>query len=183
MKSQTSRPVEAFCQPNRIDTLIEANDTCEEEANTYQNMVKSSLGGSIINISSIVAAAGNVGQVNYAASKGGVKGLTRALAKEMAYYSARFGANGEREYEQIGARNPNCIPPTIRVNAIQPGFIDTPMSNAVPFPIREQLRKKIALKRFGSVDDVANMALFLSSSVRCGYVTGECWECSGMISL
>lgn len=114
--------------------------------------------GSIINIGSVVSQYGNVGQVNYGASKGGVAGLTKCLAKEMARYN-------------------------VRVNAVLPGFISTPMTDAVPQHIREEFVKRIPLKRFGQPDDVANLCLFLASTERSGYITGQCIECSGMVSL
>jgi len=106
----------------------------------------------------IVWEQGNLGQANYAASKGGVLGLTRALAKEVA---------AQR----------------IHVNAVLPGFIDTPMSQAVPEPVLNAIKEKISLGRFGDPQDVANLILFLASCERSGYITGECIECSGMISL
>jgi len=156
---------QAFCAPSRLESICEA---------TVQN------GLSIINIGSIISKSGNIGQTNYAASKGGVVGLTRALAKEMAFLSCRMqdskvSPNTKEEYEEAL--------PFLRVNAILPGFISSPMSDAMPQSTQTQIRKKIALNRFGTVDDVANMALFLASGERSGYVTGECWECSGMISI
>jgi NAD(P)-dependent dehydrogenase (short-subunit alcohol dehydrogenase family) len=131
--------------------------------NTCQSFlqIRSSFGttgaASIINVGSIVSEQGNIGQVNYAASKGGVIGLTRALAKEVA---------------QRG----------IRVNAVLPGFIETPMSQAVPLHILTAIQKKIALQHFGQPEDVANIIAFLASE-RSRYITGETIECSGMISL
>ena len=128
--------------------------TCQEFLSSERDLH----GGSIINVGSVVSEKGNLGQVNYAASKGGVLGITRALAKEVAF----------RE---------------IRVNAVVPGFIDTPMSQAVPEPVLSAVRNKIAQRRFGSPEDIANLILFLASCKRSGYITGECIECSGMISL
>lgn len=113
---------------------------------------------SIINIGSVVSEYGNLGQANYAASKGGVVGLTRALAKE----TARQG---------------------IRVNAVLPGFIATPMSQSVPPPVLESIQHRISLQgRLGQPDDVANLVAFLASE-RSAYMTGETIECSGMIAL
>jgi len=112
---------------------------------------------SIINVSSVVFSRGSIGQANYAASKGGVVGLTRALAKE-------------------GARI------NMRVNAISPGFIDTPMSAAVPTKIIEKMKSKIPSGKLGRPEDVANLAAFLASE-RSQYITGEVIECSGMIAL
>ena len=112
---------------------------------------------SIINVGSVVSEQGNRGQVNYSASKGGVLGLTRSLAKETA------------------RRN-------VRVNAVLPGFIATPMTHAVPDHVLTSIQPKIALGRFGTPEDVANLIVFLASE-RSRYITGEAIECSGMISL
>lgn len=104
--------------------------------------------GSIINISSVIGLVGNVGQINYAASKAGILGLTKASAKELA------------------SRN-------IRVNAIAPGFIDTEMSATLNEKIKANILDQIALKRFGRVEDVANVAVFLASE-KSNYISGQC---------
>lgn len=113
--------------------------------------------GSIVNVGSIVSERGNLGQVNYAASKGGVLGLTRTLAKEVAI------------------RNVN-------VNAVVPGFIHSPMSQAVPDHIKERMMHQIAQRRFGNPEEVANLICFLLSP-RSSYITGESVTISGMIAL
>lgn len=113
---------------------------------------------SIINLSSTVAQQGNIGQVNYAASKGGIIGLTKALAKEVA------------------RRN-------VRVNAILPGFIQTSMSDQVPeHIITNIIQPRIAMQRMGRPQEVADVIVFLASD-RSSYITGTTIECSGMISL
>lgn len=103
--------------------------------------------GSIINISSIVGLNGNAGQANYSASKAGILGLTKSVAKEM------------------GARN-------IRVNAVAPGFIATEMTDALPQEVKDDYAKRISLRRLGQGDDIANVVLFLASDLA-SYVTGE----------
>lgn len=103
--------------------------------------------GSIINISSIVGMNGNAGQSNYAASKAGIIGFTKSVAKEM------------------GARN-------IRCNAVAPGFITTEMTDALPQEVKDDYAKRISLRRLGQGDDIANVVLFLASDLA-GYVTGE----------
>jgi 3-oxoacyl-[acyl-carrier protein] reductase len=109
--------------------------------------------GRIINISSVVGVMGNVGQANYAASKAGVIGLTKALARE--------GASRE-----------------VTVNAIAPGFIDTAMTQALPEKIREELLSHIPLGRLGSPEDVAHAVLFLSGDGAC-YITGQVIHING----
>jgi len=103
--------------------------------------------GSIISLSSVVGENGNVGQANYAASKAGIIALTKTTAKE-------FGPRG------------------IRANAIAPGFIDTDMTRAIPEKMREEWVKLIPLRRAGTVEDVANTALFLASDLS-AYVSGQ----------
>lgn len=111
--------------------------------------------GSIINMSSVVGVNGNAGQSNYSASKAGLIGFTRSIAKE------------------LGSRN-------IRCNAIAPGFIETEMTARLPADVREAWIKEIPLKRGGSPEDVADIALFLASGLS-GYVTGQVISvCGGM---
>ncbi len=105
--------------------------------------------GSVINTSSIVGVFGNIGQTNYAASKAGIIGMTKTWAKEF----ARKGAN-------------------IRVNAVAPGFIMTPMVEKVPEKILEKFRERIPLKRFGKPEEVARLYLFLASDDS-SYITGQ----------
>jgi 3-oxoacyl-[acyl-carrier protein] reductase len=103
--------------------------------------------GVIINISSVVGLTGNAGQTNYAASKSGMIGFTKALAKELA------------------SRN-------IRVNCIAPGYIDTQMTEALSSKVKEEVLSKIPLNRMGKPLDIANAALYLASDLA-SYVTGQ----------
>ena len=103
--------------------------------------------GRIINISSVVGITGNAGQTNYSASKAGIIGFTKSLAKE------------------VGSRN-------ILVNAVAPGFIQTDMTNILKDEIKQELIKNIPLKRFGNATDVANVVKFLASE-ESSYITGQ----------
>jgi 3-oxoacyl-[acyl-carrier protein] reductase len=135
------------------------NVDMQKGSNENKITCPNTIGASIINISSVVATQGNLGQVNYAASKGGVWSMTKALAREVA-------------------------PRNIRVNCVLPGFIDTEMTRAVPDHVRQQIQSKIVYQqKFGTPRDVANLILFLASDERSGYITGQAIECSGMISL
>ncbi|XP_013408093.1 estradiol 17-beta-dehydrogenase 8 [Lingula anatina] len=118
-----------------------------------QLMVENSQPGSIVNIASIVGKVGNIGQANYAASKSGLEGLTKTVAKEM----GRYG---------------------IRCNAVLPGFIDTPMTEAVPEKVIDNMRKMIPAGRTGKPEEVAEACLFLASD-RSSYVTGISLEVAG----
>ena len=113
-------------------------------------------GGSIINMSSVVGVNGNAGQCNYSASKAGLIGLSKSIAKEM-------GPRG------------------IRSNCIAPGFIITDMTNSLPENVREEWAKQIPLRRGGTPEDVANVALFLASDLS-SYVSGQVINCCGAMS-
>ncbi len=113
--------------------------------------------GRIINISSIVAQSGNAGQANYVAAKAGIIGLTKAIAIE------------------IASRN-------ITVNAVAPGFIETPMTEALPDKVKEELKTRIPLGRMGSVRDVASAIVFLASD-EAAYITGHVLNVNGGMHL
>ena len=112
--------------------------------------------GSIISLSSVVGIAGNAGQANYAASKPGIIALSTSVAKEM------------------GSRNVRC-------NCIAPGFIDTDMTSSLPEELRKEWAKTIPLRRCGTPEEVANVALFLASDLS-SYVTGQVIHCCGGMS-
>ncbi|MCD6598702.1 MAG: 3-oxoacyl-[acyl-carrier-protein] reductase [Bacteroidales bacterium] len=120
-----------------------------------QTNMLSNRAGSIINMSSVVGLSGNAGQANYSASKAGMIGFTKSVAKE------------------VGARGVRC-------NAIAPGFIETEMTAKLPENVRKEWAKQIPLRRGGTPDDVANTALFLASDLS-SYVTGQVVNvCGGM---
>ncbi len=109
--------------------------------------------GRIVNISSVVGAMGNAGQINYAASKAGLIGLTKALAREVAQRS-------------------------VTVNAVAPGFIDTAMTRALPEKIREALLLQIPAGKLGQLEDVASAVVFLASP-GAAYITGQVLHVNG----
>jgi 3-oxoacyl-[acyl-carrier protein] reductase len=111
--------------------------------------------GKIVNIASVVGEMGNAGQANYSASKAGVIGLTKTIA---------------REYAQRG----------IHVNAVAPGYIETPMTEALPEKAKEELKKLIPMERLGKPEDVAEAVLFLASE-ESSYVTGQVLNVNGGI--
>ncbi len=113
--------------------------------------------GSIINMSSVVGVSGNAGQANYAASKAGMIGFTKTVARE------------------LGSRNVRC-------NAIAPGFILTEMTDKLPEEVRKEWAEKIPLKRGGSAEEVAKVALFLASDLS-SYVSGQVIQvCGAMLT-
>jgi 3-oxoacyl-[acyl-carrier protein] reductase len=133
-----------------IDVNLKGVFLCSKEAVKIMSKQRY---GRIINISSVVAFIGNPGQANYSASKAGIIGLTKTIAKE---YAGRG----------------------ITANAVAPGFITTAMTEALPENIREEMRKAIPVARFGSAEDVANAAVFLASPAT-GYITGQVLHVNG----
>lgn len=136
------------------DAVISTNLTAVGRLSraVLRNMMKSKY-GRIINITSVVGSAGNPGQINYAAAKAGVAGMSRALARE------------------IGSRN-------ITVNCIAPGFIDTDMTKALNEHQSSAILQQIPLGRLGKPDEIAAAALFLASS-EAGYITGTTMHVNG----
>ena len=113
--------------------------------------------GKIINMSSVVGVIGNAGQVNYCASKAGLIGMTKSLARE------------------IGGKN-------INVNAIAPGFIDTDMTKVLSEDQKKNILSQVPLKRFGNALDIANLALFLASN-QSNYITGQVINVDGGMAM
>lgn len=138
------------------DTVISVNlKSVFNFTKAVQRIMIKKQGGSIINMSSVVGVGGNAGQANYSASKAGMIGFTKSIAME------------------LGSRNVRC-------NAIAPGFIITEMTNKLPEDVKKLWEEKIPLKRGGTPEEVAKVALFLASDLS-SYVNGQViGVCGGM---
>ena len=137
-----------------VDTNLKGTFLCMKAA--VRPMMKQRH-GRIISLSSVVGLHGNAGQVNYAATKAGVIGMTKSLAKELA------------------GRN-------ITVNAVAPGFIDTDMTAVLPEKAKEAILASIPMARLGAAEDVANAVAFLASD-EAGYITGQVLAVDGGMSM
>ncbi len=133
-----------------VDTNLKGVFLCSKEA--IKEMSKQRY-GRIVNITSVAAFMGNPGQANYSASKAGVVGFTKTIAKE---YASRG----------------------ITINAVAPGFIQTAMTDVLSDSVKEEMKRLIPLGRFGRVEDVANAVIFLASP-HSGYITGQVIHVNG----
>lgn len=141
-----------------FDAVVETN--LKGAFNTIRHMSRYFLkqrSGKIVNISSVSGILGNAGQANYSASKAGVIGLTKSVARELA-------SRG------------------IHVNAIAPGFIATDMTEAMPEEAKEKMTETIPLKRIGTPKDIANLAVFLASE-KADYITGQVFAVDGGMTI
>lgn len=141
-----------------FDAVIDANlKGCFNTIKAASRQMLKQRVGRIINITSVSGILGNVGQANYAASKAGIIGLTKTMARE-------FASRG------------------ITVNAIAPGFVDTDMTQVLPEQIKEKVTAQIPLGRFGKPEDIANMAAYLASE-KAEYITGQIISVDGGMAI
>ncbi|MDP9390236.1 MAG: 3-oxoacyl-ACP reductase FabG [Actinomycetota bacterium] len=124
--------------------------------------------GRIINISSVIGEMGNIGQVNYAAAKSGMFGLTKTLAREACFQLKKSG----KLDEGIG----------VTVNTVTPGFIATEMLATVPEKVLDAIREKIPMNRLGKPEEVARVVHFLAADAS-GYITGQVWGVNGGLDM
>lgn len=137
-----------------INVNLKGTFNCTKACLKYMSKVR---WGRIINISSVVGVLGNPGQANYAASKAGVIGFTKTIAREFA------------------GRNITC-------NAVAPGYIETAMTAALPDKVKEEIIAKVPLGRLGGANDVAEAVLYLASNAG-GYITGHVLDISGGLAM
>ena len=137
-----------------IDTNLKGTFYCMKQV--YRIMLKQKA-GRIINMSSVTGVIGNAGQVNYAASKAGVIGMTKSLARE------------------LGSRG-------ITVNAVAPGFIETEMTDVLSDKIKQEIEGQIPLRKMGQVKDVAEAVAFLASD-KASYITGQVLHVDGGMAM
>jgi acetoacetyl-CoA reductase/3-oxoacyl-[acyl-carrier protein] reductase len=121
--------------------------------------------GRIVNISSIIGQTGNIGQANYSASKSGLFGLTKSLAREAAFALKRAG--------RLTSDGLN-----VTVNAVAPGFIETEMLDTVPEKVLDRIRSQVPLDRLGRADEIARVVDFLAADGS-SYITGQVWAVNG----
>lgn len=141
-----------------FDAVIETNlKGCFNTIRHLSRQMLKQRSGKIINISSVSGVLGNVGQANYAASKAGIIGLTKTMARELA-------SRG------------------ITVNAIAPGFVNTEMTEVLPDSVKENAVAQIPLGRFGEVEDIAEMVAFLASD-KANYITGQVIHVDGGMAM
>ncbi len=121
--------------------------------------------GRIVNVSSIIGEMGNIGQANYAASKSGLFGLTKTLAREAVFHLDRAG---KLQDDSIG----------VTVNTVTPGYVNTEMAEAVPAKVMEKIKGKIPMARLADPDEIARVVHFLVAD-KSSYITGQVWGVNG----
>ncbi|UYP20146.1 3-oxoacyl-ACP reductase FabG [Rhodococcus sp. Z13] len=125
--------------------------------------------GRIVNVSSVIGETGNIGQANYAASKAGLFGLTKTLAKEAAFHLAR---NGKLDPNGIG----------VTVNTVTPGFVATEMVESIPDKVLDRITDSIPVKRLADPQEIARVVHFLAADAS-SYITGQVWGVNGGLDM
>jgi len=125
--------------------------------------------GRIINVSSVIGETGNIGQVNYAASKSGLFGLTKSLARESLF---QLGRAGHPVSDGIG----------LTVNAVTPGYIATDMLGTIPDKVLDRIRGQIPVGRLGRPEEIARVVCFLAAD-ESAYITGQIWAVNGGLDM
>ncbi|MEZ5150270.1 3-oxoacyl-ACP reductase FabG [Rhodococcus zopfii] len=125
--------------------------------------------GRIVNVSSVIGETGNIGQANYAASKAGLFGLTKTLAKEAAFHLARAG---KLDDGGIG----------LTINTVTPGFVATEMVDAIPDKVLDRIKEGIPVKRLAHPDEIARVVHFLAADAS-SYITGQVWGVNGGLDM
>ena len=125
--------------------------------------------GRIINVSSVIGETGNIGQANYAASKSGLFGLTKTLAREALF---QLGRSGKLSEDSIG----------VTVNTVTPGFVATEMLESVPEKVLEKIKSQIPMGRLAQPEEVARVVHFLAADAA-GYITGQVWGVNGGLDM
>ena len=125
--------------------------------------------GRIVNVSSVIGETGNIGQVNYAASKSGLFGLTKSLAREVVF---ELGRAGRPAGDGIG----------LTVNTVTPGFIDTGMLATVPDKVLDRILNQIPVGRLGAPEEIARVVCFLAADAS-SYITGQIWAVNGGLDM
>jgi len=125
--------------------------------------------GRIVNVSSVIGETGNIGQANYAASKSGLFGLTKSLAREAVFMLNR-------------SQRPAGDGPGLTVNGVTPGYIATDMLATIPDKVLERLRGQIPVGRLGKPEEIARVVAFLAAD-ESSYITGQIWAVNGGLDM
>jgi len=156
--------------PDRLFTVHQGNIGVPEDCRrVVTEVIDQHSTGRIINVSSVIGETGNIGQANYAASKSGLFGLTKSLAKEAIFQVKRTGCDPG---DGIG----------LTVNAVTPGFIATDMLATIPEKVLDKIKDQIPLGRLGQPEEIARAVCFLAAD-ESAYITGQIWAINGGLDM